>query len=175
MPVDQALVGVRLHRGKTLPGDASVFIHAGFGGQIPFALTEATVVDGQHRIAHGAQLRDAKRLAREVPAYAVQVEDGRCIAASGRPPPGMQVLPGLEAGGLDIEFLNVLRQAAIPARVARFDAEQQLALFVFERTTTHRQADDQHGHAQQRQPASTQTSEEGSRHRTVQQNVKHGF
>jgi hypothetical protein len=71
----------------------------------------------------------------------------------------MQVLPGLEARGLDIELLNVPRQAAIPAGRARFDAKQQLALFVLECATTHRQADKQRGHAQQRQPAWAQTGE----------------
>ncbi|MNI76967.1 hypothetical protein D3C81_2156880 [compost metagenome] len=83
----------------------------------------------------------------------MQVEDRRRVTARGRPPPGMQVLPGLETGRLDVEFLHILRQAAIPAGRARLDAEQQLALFVLECAATHGQADDQRGHAQQRQPA----------------------
>ncbi|MNF95408.1 hypothetical protein D3C84_781590 [compost metagenome] len=167
MAIDQALAGVRLHRCEAFPGSSRVFIHTGFRRQIAFALTKPAVVDRQDGIAHGAQLFDAKRLAGEVPAHTVQIEDRRRITTSCRPPPGMQVLPILETGGLDVEFLNVLRQTAIPARRARFDTKQQLALGVLKHAATHRQADNQRGHAQQGQPASAQTCERGGGHRMV--------
>ncbi|MNP33849.1 hypothetical protein D3C76_1271110 [compost metagenome] len=79
----------------------------------------------------------------------------------------MQVLPGLEVRGLDVEFLYIPGQAAIPAGGTRFDAKQQFALFVLECAATHGHADDQRGHAQQRQPAQAQTSEQGRGHRLV--------
>ena len=47
------------------------------------------------------------------------------------------------------------------------DAKQQFALFVLECAATHGHADDQRGHAQQRQPAQAQMSEQGRGHRLV--------
>ncbi len=140
------------------------------------ALAKAAVVDGQHRVTQGVQLLDAKQLASEVPADPVQVEDRRGIGALCRPPPGVDVLPGLEAFRLEFEFLHRARQAAIPTSGAGLDAKHQLAFLVFEHRAAHRQADHQRGHAQQGKPATAQALGQGWGHgRLHRRTVENAF
>ena len=130
--VDEAPLRVGLALGQILPGHPRVFIHGLFGRQVAVALAETAVVDGQHGKAEVMQLLDAKQLAGQVPARAMQVEHRRRRWIGSRPPPGIDVL-GLFAG-LDWQagFDHAIGHAAVPAGRAGHDAKQQLALFLHE-------------------------------------------
>ncbi|MNE53538.1 hypothetical protein D3C80_1482720 [compost metagenome] len=128
----QAFAGIGLQLGKAFPRNAGIFVHRGLGWQVAPALAKATVIHGQHRVAHGMQLLDAEQLAGKVPAHAVQVEHRRGIGAFGRPPPGVQALVIAEAARAQVKLLHVAGQTAEPAGLARFDAEHQFALLVLQ-------------------------------------------
>src|SRR5947199_2568338 len=92
MPVDEALGGVGLEYGETVPCNLCIFVHRRFGRQFTAALAETAVVDRQHREAEGVQLFDAKQLPGEVPARAMEVQcRGRSRLDRG-PPPGVDLL-----------------------------------------------------------------------------------
>lgn len=175
VPVDQAFAGVWLQGLETFPGNARVLVHRGFRGQVALALAKAAIVDGQDRKAQGMQLLDAKQLAREVPAYSVQVEDSGRVFVGCRVPPAMNVLPCFETGGLEFKFLHRLGQAGVPAGGSRLDAKYQFALFVLQHGAADWQADNQHRHAQPDKPAQAPARYKSRRHEGSRTKVKHGF
>jgi len=111
------------------------------------------VANGQHHIAHGVQLFDAKQLAGKVPAHTVQVKDGRGIGASCRPPPGMQALVIGESARAQVQLLDTAGQAMKPTGLAWLDAKYQLAFLVLQDRAAGRQGEHQGGGAQPGEPA----------------------
>ncbi|MNP35309.1 hypothetical protein D3C76_1286370 [compost metagenome] len=99
------------------------------------------------------QLLDTEQLASEVPAHAMQIQNGRRIGPFCRPPPGMDVLIALERRGAQFEFLNTAGQAAVPTGNTRFNAKDQLPFFMLKHRAAHRHADNHGGQRQPLQPA----------------------
>jgi hypothetical protein len=95
-------------------------------------------------------------MAGQIPAHTVQIQDGRRVLAFGRPPPAVDIFPGLEAVWLEVELLHTAGQPTEPARCPRLDAKDQFPLFMLQHGAAHWQADDQCAHAQPGQPAAFQ-------------------
>jgi len=164
MAVDEALVRLGLQARQVLPGDQGILIDAALGRQGATALAKAAVVHRQDGKAHGVQLFDAKQLAGQVPARAMQIEQGRGILARCRPPPGVQALIGTQFRRLQLHVLDAGGQAAEPVGCARLDAKHQFALGLFQLGAADRQQQQQAGQHGQAQTTAAQQGEPGRRH-----------
>ncbi|MCY1536348.1 hypothetical protein D9M68_718040 [compost metagenome] len=164
MAIDKALAGIGLQFAEVRPGDLGILVDRSFRRQRAEALAEAAVVDGQHRKTHGVQLFDAEQLAGQVPARAVQVQQGGRIAPGGGPPPGMDSLLVSERRCAQYPLLDAAGQPVEPVGRARLDAEHQFTFLLLELRAADRQAQRQSQQQGQAEPALAQVVDPGSGH-----------